>query len=228
MSAARALRAVAAFAVLVALHYAVRPLLGWRVMMDFLVIAVLLMAVRVRPAFAALLGFATGLIADALSPTALGAGALAMTLIGFAASWLKAVFFEALDATIGDYERIATIVPSESDQEEYAWLGAVPSMREFKDERMPLGLLEHSYATRNKTWESSIAVERAAIEDDKLGQIKLRVMSLAREAKRHMDQTDLMVYEIAFRVGFDDQHYFSKTFKKYAGVTPSEYRGKQP
>ncbi len=46
------------------------------------------------------------------------------------------------------------------------------------------------------------------------------------EAKRLMDQTDLMVYEIAFRVGFDDQHYFSKTFKKYAGVTPSEYRGK--
>ena len=46
------------------------------------------------------------------------------------------------------------------------------------------------------------------------------------EAKRLMDQTDLMVYEIAFRVGFDDQHYFSKTFKKYAGVTPSEYRAK--
>ena len=46
------------------------------------------------------------------------------------------------------------------------------------------------------------------------------------EAKRMMDQTDLMVYEIAFRVGFEDQHYFSKTFKKYEGVTPSEYRGK--
>ena len=29
---------------------------------------------------------------------------------------LKTVFFEALDATVGDYERIATIVPSESDQ----------------------------------------------------------------------------------------------------------------
>lgn len=46
------------------------------------------------------------------------------------------------------------------------------------------------------------------------------------EAKRLMDQTDLMVYEIAFRVGFGDQHYFSRAFKKYAGVTPSEYRGK--
>ena len=46
------------------------------------------------------------------------------------------------------------------------------------------------------------------------------------EAKRLMDETSLMVYEIAFRVGFEDQHYFSKTFKKYAGVSPSEYRGR--
>ena len=87
---------------------------------------------------------------------------------------LKAVFFEALDAAIGDYQRIATIVPSNSDEEIYPWLGAVPAVREFTDERMPLGLLEHSFSIRNKTWESSIAVERAAIEDDKLGQIRLQ------------------------------------------------------
>lgn len=47
------------------------------------------------------------------------------------------------------------------------------------------------------------------------------------EAKRLMDKTSLMIYEIAFKVGFEDQHYFSKTFKKYAGVTPSEYRAKE-
>jgi phage major head subunit gpT-like protein len=121
---------------------------------------------------------------------------------------LKTVFFEALDATIGDYERIATIVPSESDQENYAWLGAVPAMREFADERMPLGLLEHDYTIRNKTWESSIAVERAAIEDDKYGQIKLRVMSLAREAKRHMDE---LVFEL-LKDGFGTACYDGQCF----------------
>ena len=93
---------------------------------------------------------------------------------------LKTVFFEALDATIGDYERIATIVPSESDQENYAWLGAVPAMREFTDERMPLGLLEHDYSICNKTWESSIAIERAAIEDDKLGHFYLAIRAMMR------------------------------------------------
>lgn len=124
---------------------------------------------------------------------------------------LKTVFFEALDATVGDYERIATIVPSESDQENYAWLGAVPAMREFTDERMPLGLLEHDYSIRNKTWESSIAIERAAIEDDKLGQIKLRVMSLAREAKRHMDELVFGLLRTGFATKCYDGQYFFDT-----------------
>lgn len=122
---------------------------------------------------------------------------------------LKTVFFEALDATVGDYERIATIVGSESDQENYAWLGAVPAMREFTDERMPLGLLEHDYTIRNKTWESSIAIERAAIEDDKYGQIKLRIVSLAREAKRHMDELVFTLLRSGFtNTCYDGQYFF--------------------
>lgn len=44
------------------------------------------------------------------------------------------------------------------------------------------------------------------------------------QARRLMDESDKMVYEIAFQVGFNDQHYFSKIFKKYQGVSPSEYR----
>ncbi len=93
MSVQRALRAAALFAALVAMHYFVRPLLGWRVSMDFLVIAMLLVSVRVRPGVAAVVGFALGLIGDSLAPETFGAGALAMSIVGFGASWLKAVFF---------------------------------------------------------------------------------------------------------------------------------------
>lgn len=89
----RGIRTALLFVALIAMHYFVRPLLGWRVSMDFLVIAVLLVAVRVRPGAAALIGFALGLVADSLAPATFGAGALAMTLVGFSASWLKAVFF---------------------------------------------------------------------------------------------------------------------------------------
>lgn len=86
-------KGVGVFIVLVALHYSIRPLLGTRISIDFLVIAVLLAAVHVRPGLAALIGFFTGLVADSLTPLSLGAGALALSAIGCAASWLKAAVF---------------------------------------------------------------------------------------------------------------------------------------
>jgi rod shape-determining protein MreD len=75
------------------LHYTLRPVLAWRAPIDFLVIALLLVAVRTRPGAAAVAGFALGLLSDALMPQSFGAGALAMTVVGFGASWLKAAFF---------------------------------------------------------------------------------------------------------------------------------------
>ncbi len=86
-------RATATFLILVLLHYTLRPLLGWRAPMDFLVLALLLAAIRVRPAAAAIIGLVLGLVSDSLTPEALGAGAVAMTVVGYLASWLKAVFF---------------------------------------------------------------------------------------------------------------------------------------
>jgi rod shape-determining protein MreD len=86
-------RATVAFVVLILLDFSVRPLLGWRAEIDFRLIALLLAAVRVRPGTAAVLGCAIGIVSDSLTPAAFGAGALAMTLVGYCASWLKAVFF---------------------------------------------------------------------------------------------------------------------------------------
>ncbi len=79
--------------ILVVLQFAVQPLMPWRVSPDFLVIAVLYAAVRMRPAWAAVLGFGLGLAADTLTLGGFGAGALAMSLVAFGASWLKALFF---------------------------------------------------------------------------------------------------------------------------------------
>jgi rod shape-determining protein MreD len=81
------------FVVLVALHYSLRPLLAWRAAIDFLLIGVMLVSVRVRPGSAAVVGLLAGLVADALAPSAFGAAAIAMCAVGFAASWLKAAFF---------------------------------------------------------------------------------------------------------------------------------------
>ncbi len=87
------MRAVVTFAVLTLLHFTLRPLLGWRAPIDFLLLAVLTASVRVRPAGAVLIGFLVGLTADSLAPDTLGAGAVAMCVVSYLASWLKAVFF---------------------------------------------------------------------------------------------------------------------------------------
>jgi rod shape-determining protein MreD len=79
--------------ILIVLHYTLRPLLGWRASIDFLLIALVFGAVRMRPASAALYGFVLGIAADSLALGAFGAGALAATIVAFSASWLKAVFF---------------------------------------------------------------------------------------------------------------------------------------
>ena len=81
-------------ALLVVLQFYVRPRL-WdaRISPDFLLIALMLFAMRSSPGLAALAGFAVGLIADTLTPARFGAAALAHTLVGYLASWGRAVFF---------------------------------------------------------------------------------------------------------------------------------------
>lgn len=87
------IRLAVAFIVLLLLHFTLRPLLGWKAELDFLTIALLIASVRLRPGNAAVLGLVLGLVNDAQTPVTFGSTALAMTAVGFGASWLKAVFF---------------------------------------------------------------------------------------------------------------------------------------
>ena len=40
----------------------------------------------------------------------------------------------------------------------------------------------------------------------------------------YLEQDYLKTYEIAYKVGFNDEKYFSKVFKKIKGVSPKQYR----
>ena len=82
------------FALLAALHFYVRPRL-WdsRAAPDFLLLALMLVAIRARPGVAALVGFVIGMISDVLTPAGFGAGALAHTVVGYLAALGRSVFF---------------------------------------------------------------------------------------------------------------------------------------
>ena len=43
-------------------------------------------------------------------------------------------------------------------------------------------------------------------------------------AKGYLDNSDKNINEIAGIVGYDNALYFSRLFKKYTGMTPTEYK----
>lgn len=51
----------------------------------------------------------------------------------------------------------------------------------------------------------------------------LRTMKI-EQAKTLLGETELSVYEIASRIGFEDDKHFSRLFRERAGVYPTEYR----
>jgi AraC-like DNA-binding protein len=44
------------------------------------------------------------------------------------------------------------------------------------------------------------------------------------EAKRLLTSTDLSIKEVGYQLGFNDNTYFSKVFKKYTGKTPGDFK----
>jgi len=46
-------------------------------------------------------------------------------------------------------------------------------------------------------------------------------------AKELLDATHLSIGEVGYQVGLEDPYYFSKVFKKYVGMSPSEYKGER-
>lgn len=80
--------------ILLLLEFYLRPsLVVGRGMPDFLMLGLLLLAIRQRPGVAAMTGFAIGLLVDTISPARFGAGILAHVLVGWGAAWGRSLFF---------------------------------------------------------------------------------------------------------------------------------------
>ena len=54
--------------------------------------------------------------------------------------------------------------------------------------------------------------------------IRYAIRERITEAKRLLIEGILSLTEIAYKVGFEDYNYFSRTFKKHEGVSPSAFR----
>lgn len=112
------------------------------------------------------------------------------------------------------YDQIATVVPSTTDAETYAWLGDIAGMREWIGDREIQNLSASSYTIRNKNFELTISVPRNAIEDDKLGLYNPSVQMLAQSAAAHPDDLVFQLLPGGFTTEcFDGLPFFSQNHK---------------
>lgn len=105
------------------------------------------------------------------------------------------------------YKTLALEVPSTKASETYAWLGQLPKMREWLSERTIMGLSEHGFSIVNKDFESTLRVDRNALEDEQYGQFKTLAALLGQEARRFYDEYLVTVIE-ANGLAYDGQNFF--------------------
>lgn len=122
---------------------------------------------------------------------------------------LTAKFDAAVSAATPFYPTLATIVQSTGSDEQYGWLGSMPGVREWLGDRQFKTLRAASFTLTNKEWESSVAIERADIEDDRLGMYGPVLAQLGAEAAYHPDELLVSAIEAAESTAcFDGQYFF--------------------
>ena len=123
----------------------------------------------------------------------------------------NAAFREGFGQAPTDHQRITMMVSSMTATEEYAWLGQWPGLKEWVGERVIRSLIQHEYSIKNKTYESTIGVQRERISDDQYGVYTPMFSEMGRATAAHPAE---LVYE-ALLAGFDtkcfDGQYFFDT-----------------
>ncbi|MHB0874565.1 MAG: Mu-like prophage major head subunit gpT family protein [Anaerolineae bacterium] len=133
---------------------------------------------------------------------------------------LRAVYMQSFEAAENaeEWRRLAMEIPSTTLTETYEWLGTVPIMTEWVDERKVGDLKANSFSLTNKHFEATVAVDRNILEDDRLGMIRPRVMQLGEEAARYPRSlvTDAIVAGTS-SLGYDGKALFANDHRTTGG-----------
>lgn len=125
------------------------------------------------------------------------------------AKGLLTQFMDGWDNAPAVWDSVATKVSSTARDEDYAWLGAVPRMREMEGERIPAKLKEYGYTLVNKEYEASIEVKHADLKDDQTGKYGPVVRSIGESARLYPDE---LIFGSLLPNGFTNLAYDGQYF----------------
>lgn len=102
-------------------------------------------------------------------------------------------------------------IKSEAASERYNWLGSVPVMHEWTDEREIRHLLGQEYTILNKNYSAAIEVDKNDIEDDRLGLLAPRIRQLAERASAFPNKLVFSLLDVGDTAKTFDNAAFFKT-----------------
>ncbi len=121
----------------------------------------------------------------------------------------NAAFQKAFAGAASQWQKIATKIPSSSEQNLYAFLGYFPKMREWLGDRQLKNMKASNYSLVNKQFESSVAVPKNKIEDDTFGIFAPMFEFMGDSAARHGDELVFAALAAgATSLCYDGQYFF--------------------
>lgn len=131
---------------------------------------------------------------------------LAMLTKAFSAAYKKGF------ASFGvgqDWQKIATMVPSSTGENDYAWLGHFPSLREWLGDRHIKDLAQFDYTIKNRKFESTVEIPVDDIEDDQFGVYTPLMESMGHSAGVWPDEILFALALLgASNLCYDGQNFF--------------------
>ncbi len=127
--------------------------------------------------------------------------------IAFLTTAYKAAFKDAFAGVQPMWKDFATLVPSMTATELYAWLGQFPMLREWIGDRVHQSMRADGYQLSNKDFEATVDVPRNAIEDDQYGVYTPLMEQMGQAAATHPD-VEIFGALLANGKCFDGQAFF--------------------
>lgn len=122
---------------------------------------------------------------------------------------LKTLFNNALTAQKGMWQATAMEVMSDAAGEDYAWLSRFPKMKKWLGSKAVKNIAAKKYYVANEDWETTIAVKRNDIEDDRLGLYRTQSLQAGESAAELHDIIVDGLKNGAFtQLCYDGQYYY--------------------
>jgi len=121
---------------------------------------------------------------------------------------LKNLWYQAYSMGEVWYNKVSTMVPSETELETYGWMDRLPAMRQWVGPRQNNSVLTQPRIVTNVDWEQTTSIPRNKFLDDKLNLFGPISQEMGRQAKKLHDYQLASLLE-SNPVGFDGVTFFS-------------------